>query len=259
MFEIEQKFRLTSPEEFLETLSFMGIRWKKKVVEIDTYFQHPSRDFVQTDEALRIRRHLIFFGEETGTNPERVEAESLITFKGPRLDPTAKIRKELELPLTVSAELSPESFSGISIFPATNAEISSLESPTHSPANRLDSLGSRGESSARTLWRALDTLKETSVSSQWMELLELLGFTAVHDVRKVRTKAYWEWEGARVEISFDQIATLGAYVELEFIAEDESEIPAAHSRLLTLSGFLHLTDIEPRSYLALAIEAEKQR
>lgn len=248
MFEIEQKFRLTAPEQFLETLSFMGVRWEKKVVETDTYFQHPSRDFVQTDEALRIRRHLTFHGTKAGSVPERVEAEAFMTFKGPRLDASVKIRRELELPLTVSQELPPERFAGISILPdATGfSDSSSLSDATV------------GFSRPQKLWRALDTLEETSVSFQWREMLELLGFRAVHDVRKIRTKAYWEWEGSRVEFSFDRLASGGAYAELEFLASDESEIALVRSRLQTLSDFLHLTDVEPRSYLALTIEAERK-
>ncbi|GEM_PF-83738 len=257
MFEVEQKFRLADPGNFLETLSFMGLHWEKKVVEIDTYFQHPSRDFVQTDEALRIRRHLTFLGSESGVLPERAEAEVLVTFKGPKLDSAAKIRKELELPLSIAAQLPPERFSGVSIFPDVSADFSSAEFRGVCPPCDSNESSFSGVSSPRDLWGLLDTLDETSSYFSWKELLELLGFSAVHDVRKVRSKAYWEWEGCRVEISFDQIAGLGTYAELEFIARDKSEIPAVRGRLLALSEFLRLTDIEPRSYLALVIEAEK--
>lgn len=45
----------------------------------DTYFQHPARDFAETDEALRLR--------EQG---DRVE----VTYKGPKLDPGSKARLE---------------------------------------------------------------------------------------------------------------------------------------------------------------------
>lgn len=50
--------------------------------EHDTYFAHPTRDFATTDEALRLR-------DRDG----RLE----LTYKGPREDATAKIRKEWNL------------------------------------------------------------------------------------------------------------------------------------------------------------------
>ena len=50
----------------------------------DEYFQHPSRDFGATDEALRIRS---------------VDDDSFITYKGRRLSGTVKIRPEIETPL----------------------------------------------------------------------------------------------------------------------------------------------------------------
>ena len=64
---------------------------------------------------------------ESGVLPERAEAEVLVTFKGPKLDSAAKIRKELELPLSIAAQLPPERFSGVSIFPDVSADFSSAE------------------------------------------------------------------------------------------------------------------------------------
>ncbi len=59
--------------------SFLGILHEK-----DTYFNHPSRDFSKTDEALRIRRS----GDL-----------SVITYKGPKLSDRAKTRYEREVPV----------------------------------------------------------------------------------------------------------------------------------------------------------------
>jgi len=50
----------------------------------DRYFNHPGRDFKQTDEALRIRS---------------VEQQNWLTWKGPRIDSPAKTRPEIEVPL----------------------------------------------------------------------------------------------------------------------------------------------------------------
>ncbi|NJD99185.1 class IV adenylate cyclase [Thermococcus sp. LS1] len=55
----------------------------------DTYFQHPCRDFAETDEALRIRIRR-FNGH----------FEAFMTYKGPKIDTNSKTRKEIEVPLS---------------------------------------------------------------------------------------------------------------------------------------------------------------
>ena len=55
----------------------------------DTYFQHPCRDFSKTDEALRIRVRR-FNGH----------FEAFLTYKGPKIDPNSKTRKEIEVPIS---------------------------------------------------------------------------------------------------------------------------------------------------------------
>ncbi len=56
---------------------------------VDTYYQHPCRDFAQTDEAVRISLR--------GTRTE-------LTYKGPRLDERTKARQEIVLPCHNEAE-----------------------------------------------------------------------------------------------------------------------------------------------------------
>ncbi len=56
---------------------------------VDTYYRHPSTDFVATDEALRIRR---------------AGPTTFITYKGPRLSRDAKIREEHELTVSDFSE-----------------------------------------------------------------------------------------------------------------------------------------------------------
>src|SRR5262249_34999461 len=58
--------------------------------QLDRYFNHPSRDFAQTDEALRLRQ---------------VGQSNFITYKGPKLDATTKTRREIELPLPAGDEM----------------------------------------------------------------------------------------------------------------------------------------------------------
>jgi len=83
--EVEQKFRVADWADIERRLSAMGAQIEPPVAQSDVYFAHPSRDFAQTDEALRIRR---------------VGRRNFITYKGPKLDATTKTRRELELPLT---------------------------------------------------------------------------------------------------------------------------------------------------------------
>jgi adenylate cyclase class 2 len=83
--EVEQKFWVDSLAAFRELLVHRGATLGETVLQIDEYFAHPSRNFAQTDEALRIRR---------------VGDQNFITYKGPRLDSATKTRREIELPVS---------------------------------------------------------------------------------------------------------------------------------------------------------------
>jgi adenylate cyclase class 2 len=83
-YEVEQKFPLSDSADVEAKLAALGARFKEAIEQIDHYFRHPSRDFAQTDEALRLRQ---------------VEGENFITYKGPKIDSITKTRRELELPL----------------------------------------------------------------------------------------------------------------------------------------------------------------
>ncbi|KUO88271.1 MAG: adenylate cyclase [Thermoproteus sp. JCHS_4] len=87
MLEVEQKFRadLGRVREELLRLGASPVEAKE---EVDIYFQHPCRDFAETDEALRVRR--------SGGSGGDVE----VSYKGPRMRSSAKARLEL----TVSAD-----------------------------------------------------------------------------------------------------------------------------------------------------------
>jgi len=83
-FEVEQKFPLGNVAEVEQRLKELGAQAGETVEQVDQYFNHPARDFAQTDEALRLRS---------------VQGKNFITYKGPKLDPGTKTRRELELPL----------------------------------------------------------------------------------------------------------------------------------------------------------------
>ena len=89
--EVEQKFHVDHVQKVEARLAEFGVRFVAAIQQIDHYFNHPARDFGQTDEALRLRQ---------------VGEDNFITYKGPKIDPTTKTRRELELPLPKGAKTS---------------------------------------------------------------------------------------------------------------------------------------------------------
>jgi len=83
-YEVEQKFPVADLAAIAVQLDELGAEPGRTVQQVDTYFAHPSRDYADTDEALRIRR---------------VGADNFITYKGPKIDAETKTRREIELPL----------------------------------------------------------------------------------------------------------------------------------------------------------------
>jgi adenylate cyclase class 2 len=160
-------------------LEELGAVFKPPVEQVDLYFDHPSRDFKQTDEALRLRQ---------------VGTANYVTYKGPKVDPHTKTRREIELPLASGPE-------GLAAF---------------------------------------------------AELLTVLGFRRVLEVRKVRTSATLNWEGGPIEAALDDVAGLGSYVELEVVTAAH-EMEGAKARLATLASRLGLSASERRGYLDLLL------
>ncbi len=87
-FEVEQKFPVAEMATVELKLIGLGAEISQPRQERDLYFAHPARDFGETDEALRIRRRGL---------------EAFITYKGPKLDPITKTRREIDLPLPTEA------------------------------------------------------------------------------------------------------------------------------------------------------------
>ena len=83
-FEVELKFRVSDHEALRQRLSELGASPEPVESQADLYLAHPCRDFVQTDEAVRIRT---------------IGSQSWLTYKGPALDSVVKSRQEIELPL----------------------------------------------------------------------------------------------------------------------------------------------------------------
>ncbi len=87
-FEVEQKFAVDDLSALEQQLRALGANIGPAQLQIDRYFAHPSRDFVETDEALRIRS----MGDD-----------NVITYKGPKFKGKTKTRREIELPLSPQA------------------------------------------------------------------------------------------------------------------------------------------------------------
>jgi adenylate cyclase, class 2 len=86
IWEVEQKFPLLDSPAVRRRLVELGAAFKPAQRQVDEYFNHPARDFRQSDEAFRLRRS---------------GAANAVTYKGPKVDRTTKTRQEIELPLPV--------------------------------------------------------------------------------------------------------------------------------------------------------------
>ncbi|MFB6223800.1 MAG: class IV adenylate cyclase [Haloarcula sp.] len=84
MYEVEVKVP-ADIEAVAERLDEVGAEQVDTVIQEDTYYNAPHRDFEETDEAFRIRR-------ET----RKGETEAKITYKGPLLEAESKSREEFE-------------------------------------------------------------------------------------------------------------------------------------------------------------------
>lgn len=80
--EMEIKAWCDDPEALRARIEAAGAARGETLNEKDIYFNHPSRDFKETDEALRIR--------STGS-------DIILTYKGPKLSPVVKTRVEQEV------------------------------------------------------------------------------------------------------------------------------------------------------------------
>jgi len=84
MLEVEIKAYCDDPAALRVRVTELGGVLEGSLVEEDSYFNHPSRDFADTHEAFRIRR-----------TPEG----SVVTYKGPKIGERSKTRYENEVAL----------------------------------------------------------------------------------------------------------------------------------------------------------------
>lgn len=212
MYEVEQKYRLADVAAVEAALARLGATWHGTAEQVDRYFNHPCRDFGVTDEALRLRR---------------TDDALAITWKGPRLDATAKTRREIELPLAEAA------------VPA--AAVAEAAVPAAA-------LAEAAVPAAAFVEAAVPVTLE-----RWTELLEALGFRQVREVAKQRRLATVAWHGAAIDVALDHVTGLGTFVELELQA-DAAGIADAATRIESLARELGCTAAERRSYLEMLIQ-----
>ena len=79
--EVEVKAYAGDLKEIETKILGMGAEPTWEGDQVDTYYNHPERDFAKTDEALRIRK-------EKGRNS--------LTYKGPKVDDLSKTREEIQ-------------------------------------------------------------------------------------------------------------------------------------------------------------------
>ncbi len=132
-YEVEQKHRVDDQAALELRLTERGAVWGESIAQADEYFKHPCRDFAQTDEALRIRT---------------VAGESVVTYKGPKLDFTSKTRRELELPLAVSHAEFAEMLTVLGFEPVTTVrktrrpfELEHRDQSVHGAWDEIDGVG----------------------------------------------------------------------------------------------------------------------
>jgi len=91
MYEVEVKVR-ADHAAVERALGEHGADSLGAVVQEDTYYDAPHRDFAETDEALRIRRE--WAGDRA--EPESDDPTARVTYKGPLLEAESKSREEFE-------------------------------------------------------------------------------------------------------------------------------------------------------------------
>lgn len=85
---------------------------------------------------------------------------------------------------------------------------------------------------------------------------ERLGFRTVAVLHK-RRRAFRlgkPGQALAIEVVLDVAEDLGAFVEVEAIVDDAADLPDAQAAVLDLARALGLTEVEPRSYLRMAID-----
>jgi len=90
---------------------------------------------------------------------------------------------------------------------------------------------------------------------QMSRLLENLGFRPVATIRKRREPFHLAFEGHQIEVALDTAEGLGTFVEVEAMANGPDDLAETQRAVLALADLIGLSEVEPRSYLRMVLEA----
>lgn len=94
-------------------------------------------------------------------------------------------------------------------------------------------------------------------AEKFAEILRLLGFRPVREVRKRRQSYQCAWGARAFEIALDEVAGLGHFIEIETQA-DEAGRAAAIEAILAFAAPFQLGFPEKKSYLCLLLENDRK-
>lgn len=97
-----------------------------------------------------------------------------------------------------------------------------------------------------------------AMAGEFAEILSALGFEPVRTVRKRRAVWHLTREGRDIEVSLDDVAGLGTYLEVETLAAD-AQRAAAQQAILAVAAGIGLYEAERRSYLELLLEEDSKK
>jgi adenylate cyclase, class 2 len=92
----------------------------------------------------------------------------------------------------------------------------------------------------------------TESAERLFELVKMLGFRFVLEVRKTRRLLLLQRNDCHFELAIDDVPPLGRFLEIELLADDDGRI-AAENNVWELASSLNLSVAEPRSYLDLLL------
>jgi adenylate cyclase class 2 len=93
-----------------------------------------------------------------------------------------------------------------------------------------------------------------AVATDYLRVLEKLGYRATAIVRKRRTEYSFQRDGFSLHACLDDVDHVGRYVEIEVVAPPEHR-DAAQKVILAVAGELGLSKPESLSYLGLVLQA----
>ncbi|MDD3469596.1 MAG: class IV adenylate cyclase [Thermoguttaceae bacterium] len=168
MLEVEVKYPVDDLAALRRTFEERCVATFYTVEEIDSYYNAPDRDFAVTDEAFRIRQRLV-----------DGRWSLFLTYKGPKIDPATKTRREIDLPLTIASD-------------ALSRMRELFESLGYRPAGEVRKIRQK----AKIVWLdtpleiSLDTLPQLQARGERGTFCELEIIAAADDLRQARSKIF---------------------------------------------------------------------